>query len=304
MTDRPDTPPAASQEARVVVWGVTGLMGASLGLTLRGRTSCHVVGLGRNPRRLEQALAMGAAHEVTTDEDAALSGADLLVMATPVQTLLDHGPALMTKAPSGCLVMDVGSVKGAVAEAFSGLDTQAFFVPAHPMCGSEQAGMEGARADLYDGAVVALTPTDETNDEAVKTAAAFWTALGAEVFLMSPQVHDDGVAHVSHLPQLAAALLVLAGLTGEHTEVLAATGFDSATRLASGSPALWRQIVQHNRGPVLNALVRYAEQLTALMQTIHEGNDDALEELLLKAKTERDELLTRRTGKADAGGET
>lgn len=285
---------------RVVVWGATGLMGASLGLALRERTDAWVVGLGRDIDRLTHCRAKGMAHEVTVDAARALENASVLVMATPMDILMQEGPHLIHHAPQDCLVMDVGSVKGPVVTAMEAAG-KFLFVGAHPMAGSEKTGMEAADIDLYEKAVVALTPTANTNPDALSRARSFWETLGSKVIETTPADHDHAVALISHLPHLAASLLVLAGLEDDGlAQRLAATGFKDTTRIASGSPALWRFIVSENRPFILSAIHRFQEKLAALENTLQSGDDDVLEALLQQAKTLRDALPP---GPSHGGGE-
>lgn len=251
---------------RAVIAGV-GLMGGSLGLALRHR-GWRVVGLGRDAARLAKARRRGAVDEATTDPARALAGADVLVLCAPVDQLARQARRLKPFVPQKALVMDVGSVKGAVVRALAPLFPRGgpVFVGAHPMTGSEKTGVENARADLYRGAPCVVTPAPGTPARAVARAEEFWRGLGARVVRLTPDAHDRAVAVVSHLPHLIAdALMLTAGDAGaEPLFRLAAGSFRDATRVAGADPALWRAIFTQNDAALRRALAVFQGALGRL----------------------------------------
>ena len=160
------------------------------------------------------------------------------------------------------------------------------------MAGSSQAGPSAARADLFDGAVCVVTPTDATDAEALISVNEFWENLGSEPVAMSADEHDQLVARCSHLPHLLASALAMRVLDPSHGELqkqLCATGFRDMSRLASGSPVMWRDIVRSNREAILAVIEEYAAELDQLRQLISEDSSEAIEGWLDEAKRARDE---------------
>jgi prephenate dehydrogenase len=160
-------------------------------------------------------------------------------------------------------------------------------VGSHPLAGSEKTGPENARADLFEGRLVVLTPVGDP-PAAVWTVGDFWRALGARVETMSPEKHDEVLATTSHLPHLVAA--VLAGVLPLEWRPLTATGFRDATRLAAGSPELWQAIFLSNQPALLEAVARFAAHLELFRDALHKGDGKRLRVLLEQGKYVRDSL--------------
>ena len=180
----------------------------------------------------------------------------------------NHRPTLSANPPGtrpqSALVTDVGSTKSLICrEARSALEGHsATFLGAHPMAGSEQAGMEHAQSDLFENAACILTPLDDASAEAIAKLSAFWDALGMTVSTVSPEKHDEIVAHVSHLPHLLASTLCGYLATQDNTwRNLAGGGLRDTTRVASGDPQLWKQILEQNSDEVLRAIEGFEHQL-------------------------------------------
>ena len=229
----------STQFERVAVIGV-GLIGGSFALALKAAGACgSIVGVGRNPNNLARAQEIGVIDAQATDPAQAVRGADLVLLAMPVaqtaQVLGALAPALGPRA----LVTDAGSTKrDVVAAARSTLGARAAqFVPGHPIAGAEHSGVSAAKADLFRGKRIVLTPLDENAPADVATVASAWTTCGAHVSRMTPDIHDAVFAAVSHLPHLLAFALVheLAGRdNAAQLFDYAAGGFRFAPRLRSG----------------------------------------------------------------------
>ena len=262
----------------------TGLMGGSIGLALRQR-GWHVTGRDHDPARAEQARVLGALDDVGDDP-----GADITFVATPVGAVLDE---VRTALDGGArLVTDIGSVKTPMLE----LMADPRYVGGHPMAGSEQEGLEGARPDLFEGATWVLTPVPGTDDDAFAAIRGVISSLGAEVVL-APERHDRMVAIVSHVPHLTAASLM--GLADERAEEhrallrLAAGGFRDMTRVAAGHPGIWPDICAENREAIVDELGRLIEALGEVRDIVATGDRDGLVERLQRARTARRNLPTR-----------
>jgi prephenate dehydrogenase len=281
---------------QLAIWG-TGLLGTSLGLALKARDfNGRVVGLGRREATLEKARDAGAFDAVSTDPATLLPETDLVVVAVPLSgfdaifaQLAGHQHARMT-------ITDVGSVKSSVVEAaHRHLPYPQRFVGAHPMAGSEQAGPEAADAELFTAKPCVLTPTDTAEPEAVEAVRWLWHEVGMELLTLDAATHDQYAATVSHLPHVAAALLVEAAAEAGGWE-LASTGFRDATRLASGNPPMWADILAANRQAVLTALRRFREQVQALEQRLENHEDQSLLDWLENQKEHRDAWHRQRFG--------
>ena len=254
----------------------------------------RVTALVRRPESVSECQALGVADEVTLDEAEAISDADLIVLCTPVASMAGLAKRWLQHLKNGAVVTDVGSTKWQLVAELTPMiaGAGAHFVGSHPMAGSAQAGPSAARADLFDGAVCVVTPTDATDAEALISVNEFWENLGSEPVAMSAEDHDQLVARCSHLPHLLASALARRVLDPSHGELqkqLCSTGFRDMSRLASGSPVMWRDIVRSNREAILAVIEEYAAELDQLRQLISEDSSEAIEGWLDEAKRARDD---------------
>jgi prephenate dehydrogenase len=259
----------------VAIIGV-GLIGGSIGLAVRARRlASEVVGVGREPFTLDQAVRMGAIDHGTTDLSAGVAGAEVVVVCTPVSRIAEDVARAAESAPSHVLVTDVGSSKRQIIEAVERLPrAAAVFVGAHPLAGSERSGVHHARADLLDGRVCVLTPTPRTRLERTHRALAFWTALGCRVLELGPAEHDEILAYTSHLPHALAG--ALASSVPAEWLPLAAGAYRDGTRVAAADTGLWTAIFRDNRGPLLKALGTLQEYLDAFKYALMHDDEEAL----------------------------
>ena len=278
---------------KLTIVGV-GLLGGSLGLAAkeRGLAKC-VTALVRRPESLNECQALGVADEVTLDEAKAIAGADLAILCTPVASMAGLAKRWLIHLKKGAVVTDVGSTKRQLVEELTPLiaESGAHFVGSHPMAGSAQAGPRAARADLFDGAVCVITPTDSTDAAALNSVNELWKSLGSEPVAMSADEHDQLVARCSHLPHLLASALakcVLDPIHGELQQQLCATGFRDMSRLASGSPVMWRDIVRSNREAILAVIDEFSGELEQLRGLVSEDSGEAIQGWLNEAKHTRD----------------
>lgn len=263
----------------------TGLIGGSIGMGLRS-LGWAVSGTDADPAAAERALALGAIDEIGIDSRSAITF--VAVPANEVATEVKRALAETSGA-----VTDVGGVKaGIVAE----IDDPRF-VGGHPMAGSEQLGVDGARPDLFEGAVWVLTPTTGTDSDRYAAVTAIVHQLGAESIALDAAQHDALVAVVSHVPHLTAAALM--GLAAEravdHRALLrlAAGGFRDMTRIAAGSPAIWPDICTENRDAIVEVLDRLSGTIADIRTEILDSNRDGLLERLEHAQAARRNLPAR-----------
>jgi cyclohexadieny/prephenate dehydrogenase len=267
-----------------------GLIGGSVGLAARARgVARRVVGVGRSAESLAAARKAGCVDDGTSDLTAAVRDADLVLVCTPVDRVVEHVRAAAAACKPGAILTDAGSTKDSIVRSLDGtLPDTVQFVGGHPLAGSEKRGPEHARADLFVDRVVILTPNSRTDERALEQVSEFWRALGARVLQLSPQDHDDALAITSHLPHLAAA--AVANTLPPHLHSLTASGFRDTTRVASGDADLWAAIFAQNRGAVLHALGRLEERLAEYRNAIEHEDMTALRRLLAEAKAVRDSL--------------
>ncbi|MGI9577805.1 MAG: prephenate dehydrogenase/arogenate dehydrogenase family protein [Microthrixaceae bacterium] len=245
----------------------TGLIGGSVAAALR-RSGWHVTGYDLDDKTLSSALEMELIDAVGTDPDA-----ELAIVAVPVGKVARAASGPLER---GAVVTDVGSVKAPVVAAVQHPN----FVGGHPMAGSEALGVQGARAELFEGATWALTPTDSTNPDALALVHGVVRSVGAEVVTLAPAQHDRLVATVSHVPHLAAATLMAVAdeRASEHAALLrlAAGGFRDMTRIAAGDPAIWQDICRDNRDAILEVLDGYMESLAEMRGIVADGEGQQL----------------------------
>jgi prephenate dehydrogenase len=260
------------------------------------------VGIGRRIRSLRAAKAFDAVDEITLDMAKGVAGTDLVIVATPIGRFEQMFAAMAGHLPPGCIVTDVGSTKQDVVRlAHRILPKHVHFVGSHPMAGSEKTGVEFARADLFANAPCVVTKTPQTHPKALATVRQFWSALGAKVITLSPSDHDDLVGNVSHLPHALAAVLVNAAPDGKALS-LAGSGFRDTTRIASGDPAMWRDIFMTNRRSTIKALDGYVRELKEFRAALDQEDDQKVTAMLTKAKRRRDAWMAKRLAQQEESG--
>ena len=275
--------PADGDARRAVVVG-TGLIGGSIGLALRAR-GWHVTGRDHDPRRAAQAVALGAVDALGHDPHA-----ELTFIATPVGAVAAEAVAALDGRG---VVTDVGSAKASIVRAVD----HPRFVGGHPMAGSEQEGVAGADAELFSGAVWALTPVQATDPAAHSLVRSVVASLGAEVVELAPERHDTLVAMVSHVPHLTAATLMrLANDRADAHGVLlrlAAGGFRDMTRVAAGHPGIWPDICVENAPAIVELLASLEEALAEVRALVARGDRPRLLATLEEARSARVNLPGR-----------
>lgn len=284
MTSAPD---------RVAVLG-TGLMGASIAMAA-SRVGCALTGWDADADVAARA-GERAGFEPAASLEAAVSGAQIVVICTPIASVSDLALRALRAAPNA-VVTDTASIKAAIAAtSLPALDAPRF-VPGHPMGGSERSGPEHAAPSLVDDIVWVLTPTAASDPVQVDRLAGWIGRIGARVVRMTAERHDRLVALISHLPQVVSTALMALVATEETGEpeilLLAAGGFRDLTRLAASDPALWSEILRANADQITAALDLYVDRLVALRQDIANGDAEALERIFSFAKTARLKLAAK-----------
>ncbi|ARN72911.1 prephenate dehydrogenase/arogenate dehydrogenase family protein [Oceanicoccus sagamiensis] len=273
-----------------------GLIGGSLAKALKANGfSGEIVGWGRREVSLKKGLELGVIDRYSLDLNEAVKGADLIVVATPTLIAADMIKQLVSMVDEHVIITDVASVKGnllvAAKQAFGKVPPN--LVLGHPIAGSEQSGVDAAKADLFVNHRVILTPTEETNPDALQAVKSLWESTGADLVEMPVDEHDEVLAATSHLPHILAYTLVdaLAG-NPEQQNIFrfAAGGFRDFTRIASSDPTMWHEISLANRDALLKMIDTFSDQLGDLRQAIADGDSENIVASFTRAKSARDKF--------------
>lgn len=291
MADTPVIENATTFRRRSVAIVGLGLMGGSLALALKAAGhQGRLIGIARRPSTLHAAQALGAIDDADSDLSA-VSAADLVILATPVRTLLRQIPEVTQHMQPGALLLDLGSTKQTVCAALALTPPALQVLGGHPMCGKETSGLEVAEATLYQDKTFVLCPLSRTSPTSLATGLALIEALGARPLVMEPARHDRLVATISHLPYLLAAALVnLTSQVGaDDAEVwqVAASGFRDTSRLAGSDPAMMLDILLTNRPAVRAALAAFRQELEQLDAWLADDDETALLHRLQAAQAQR-----------------
>ncbi|MEM8941759.1 MAG: prephenate dehydrogenase/arogenate dehydrogenase family protein [Pseudomonadota bacterium] len=280
---------------RIGIAGV-GLIGGSLALGLRRSwKTTTLIGWDLSSDVAEGAKNAGVLHGVVDSLEALLATVDVLVLAPPTSACASLLEQALTSESSDCIITDVASVKGPltkVSQKFS-VERTRFFVPGHPIAGSERSGYEAARADLFANHGVILTPDPDTDSASIDAVRRMWRAVGASVYEMPAKDHDAILARTSHLPHMLAFALVQALASHEDRDAIfrhAAGGFRDFTRIASSNPIMWRDIALNNPDALLDSMDEFEQHLQKLRLAIADGDGLALEHFFRNAKHVRDEF--------------
>ncbi|MEQ1598018.1 MAG: prephenate dehydrogenase/arogenate dehydrogenase family protein [Methylotenera sp.] len=279
---------------KLVIFGV-GLIGGSVALTLKkAGENTHIIGVGRSEKGLNEALKLNVIDALETNIHKACSDADLILIAAPVAQTASILQSIKPHLNAKTIITDAGSTKSdilATAREILG-DQFSQFVGGHPIAGAEKSGVSAAKADLFLGKNVVLTPSPETNRGAVAGIADLWQKCGANVSKMSAETHDSIFAAVSHLPHLLAFALVNEIASRPNAAQLfnfAASGFRDFTRIAGSSPEMWRDISLANKSALLSEINAFESELNQLKQLLNNGDSAGLLALFERASQARND---------------
>ena len=281
---------------KVTLAGV-GLLGGSLGLALKQRKLADlVVGFVRREESIKECESHGAVDSATLDLHEAISGAELVVLCTPIAKMRSLVKQMRPALATGAIVTDVGSVKGSVVDDLEKpvAKSGGTFVGSHPMAGAERMGVAAARGDLFNNAVCIVTPTSKTPKTALEKIEELWRSVGGRCLRMTPELHDELVSRSSHLPHVLAATLANAVLDPKQPKqqsALCANGFRDTTRIASGSPEMWRDIALANGDNLISALDSYVEDLQDFRRILESKDEKAISNFFETAKKRRDQWV-------------
>jgi prephenate dehydrogenase len=286
---------------RIAVIGL-GLLGGSICKSLKQiNPKIEITGYGRDINRLSRANDDGAVDRIELLESLDLKGLDFIIVATPVVTSIKIIEDILKRddLEKETLVIDVGSVKTSVVEKVSGCRRSGQFVGCHPMAGSEESGYSSSSPDLYKGASVIITPAEKNSSDDIRRVEDFWTLLGAETCIETPQSHDITVAFTSHLPHVVSCCLaevlkdfIDKNSRGSSIASFIGRGFNDMTRISSGSPVMWRDISLMNHQYISESIDEMIRVLEGFRERVQrEGvKPDEIEDFFHRIKEFRDGL--------------
>jgi len=270
-----------------------GLMGASFALALQKHKLVEkVVGFSPSARTRERALQLGVIQQAATSAAEAVQGCDIVLLAVPVSRTAECLQAMAPFLSPDCLLMDVGSTKTDVVVAAAAHlgERLPCFVPAHPIAGKAQAGVDHAEAELYQHRRAILTPLAQTGAVQLENAKQVWAAIGSHVSTMTPEAHDSTFAAVSHLPHLLAFAAVNALVAQPQSNALlemAGPGFRDFSRIAASDSAVWRDILSANQDEVLKQMAHFRAALAQFENALKNGDTPGLQQLIQQASEVR-----------------
>ncbi|MBK8454189.1 MAG: prephenate dehydrogenase/arogenate dehydrogenase family protein [Thiofilum sp.] len=283
---------------RLVIAGV-GLIGGSLALALKAKQYCNeIIGLGRDEVSLRHAYELGVIDRFSTDPKEALEGAEVVLLAVPMQAMLPVLNSIHPYLPEQAILTDAGSTKQSVIQEVEQVFGANFarFVPGHPIAGREKSGVDAALADLYEGRRVILTPTPTTDSQALQTIETMWQVAGGRVEHMTPELHDQVLAATSHLPHVLAFALVDTLLKlPDHEDILryAGGGFRDSTRIASSDPTMWRDICLTNTDAIVEVVEALRENLAEFVTMMRQQDAEGLHQRMATVKQARDAYISK-----------
>ncbi|MBK1882460.1 prephenate dehydrogenase/arogenate dehydrogenase family protein [Luteolibacter pohnpeiensis] len=274
-----------------------GVLGGSLALATNRLAHPPAVSLwARRADSVDEALRLGLSH-ATTDLKEAISAAELLVLAVPVGVMPDLVKAAVESGlPDSCLITDVGSVKSTPHESLAPLlaELPNAFIGSHPMAGSEQTGLGAATSDLFEGAACILTNDSDAPGPAAEKLERFWKSVGCRTTWMGALAHDELVAKISHLPHILAASAARICLKDHTLGDFSGGGLRDTTRIASGNPSMWAEILTENRQAIIGPLRETIDDLREILATLEAAELETAQRWLSTAKQQRDTLAQSR----------
>ncbi len=282
---------------KICIIGV-GLIGGSFMRGLKKANQVEqVFGYGKGKESLAKAKELGAIDEFSLDIGKAINGAEMVVIATPVDSIEEVFRLIRPHISKSTIITDVGSTKTSIIDSAKSVfgEVPTNFIPAHPIAGKENSGVDYSDPDLFINKRVILTPLENSEPEAIKIVTNFWESLGAIVETMNATNHDDLLAMTSHLPHmLAFSLMDYLISTNPKAIDYAAGGFKDFSRIASGDSVMWRDICLNNAKEITKHIENYQQSLSKLSELINQQNSDGLEELFMEAKSARDNWLNKK----------
>lgn len=278
---------------KIAVVGL-GLLGGSICKSVKKRdSSVYVSAFGRNIRSLDPAVSDGSADSAAELDSIIPDDFDLIIVSVPVESSVAIIKNILDRMnKNGSILIDVGSVKGAISDSVKIHKNSSRFIGCHPMAGSEKTGYISSTDDLYTGSTVIITPTELNSAEDLDAVKKFWGWLGASVIISDPHTHDKIVSFTSHMPHVVSSAVSRAlsdfesAGTQEPINGFIGNGLRDVTRISAGSPEMWRDIVMLNGDNIINALDAVISDLDFFKKMIKfsESKSDDLIEYFSRAR--------------------
>lgn len=271
-----------------------GLLGSSLGMALKNSGYLRS-GWTRRPAVTQWALEHDVIDRGYSTPEEVFSEADILILCVPIPQIIEYAERYSRFMKPGAILTDIGSVKTVIEEA--AVSAHARYVGGHPMAGTEKTGPENGFPTLYANADVFIVPPAHAEEEDVMEVERLWRSIGTKTTRIDAAAHDDLVAHTSHLTHIVASALTLSTLDVEADSKKqlrfsgSATGFRDTSRIASSSPQMWREIIEHNTPAVIASLHTFAERFDAMAELIRRGDFDGFEREFARGKELRDQWM-------------
>ncbi|MCU0652351.1 MAG: prephenate dehydrogenase [Candidatus Omnitrophica bacterium] len=264
----------------------TGLIGGSIGMALKKNHICRqVIGVSFHKRSIDLAKRKKAI-DTGSQSLKIIKDADLVILATPVELILKLAPQIARVIKKDCIIIDVGSTKEGIVAKLGKLFPN--YIGTHPLTGSEKRGIVNAKEDLFKNSSCLLTPTRNTAVFVRKRIEELWVRLGARVFYLSPDKHDEALSFISHLPHIAAFALI--GVIPGKFLNFASGGLKDTTRIAASDSELWTDIFLNNQKNLLRAIHEFEGKISLIKQAIKKKNRKLLNKILAEAKSKREAL--------------
>ncbi len=277
-------------ETQIGIIGL-GLIGGSLAISLRKKgIAGKIVSSFYSDEETKIALEKGLVDEVLQFEEVCRTS-NIIVLATPVETIRQLLPKILDLIPEDATVTDVGSTKKSICDSVANHPKRKQFVAAHPIAGTENSGTQAAIDGLFNGKLNILCDVEKSDRNTVKKVQHLFESVGMHTTFRDADEHDRQLAYVSHLSHVSSFMLGLTVLDMEKNEEnifnLAGSGFESTVRLAKSSPEMWSSIFAQNKTNILTALRSYIENLQAFYQLIENDSTDKTKELMIAANDVR-----------------
>lgn len=274
-----------------------GLLGASLGMALRGK-GFERIGWARREEIRRAAVDCDVVDKVFDTAEEAAKNSDITVLAMPIPQIIEYISSLGRIMPAGSIITDLGSIKNKMLQtSVSSLPPEVYYIGSHPMAGTEKSGFYSAFPTLYDNADVFVTPAEGVPQEYIDKVFNLWKSVGSHPSLIDAGHHDAIVARTSHVLHVLASALATGILDARDPDTElelfrgCATGFRDTCRIASSNPQMWREIVEHNRVAVLEALAEFDQVYNRFKQQIESGDFDGFEQSFAHGKLLRDRWM-------------
>ena len=271
-----------------------GLLGASLVLAVKKKLLAEkIVIWARSENTAKNALEKLPVDQVERNPSVSVKGSQLVVLCTPVETITSILNSIIDDLDASCIVTDVGSVKSEICKDAQNLfkKSKSSFIGAHPMAGSEKAGMDHANENLFSNRTCIITPDDNTDSEKLKKLTLFWEHLGMKSILMNPQEHDAKLSQLSHLPHLVSSVLAHSLCDKiDEAPMLSGQGLRDTVRIAGGSPDLWAGIIEQNKINILESVEKFEESFQTVRNLISQNDFNGLQEFLKQGSVFQENL--------------